>query len=125
MSYKRSGGQANHKPAVAVPVPPLGAADQAFFQSVINDVAPGWAVELQGICTDEASLILVPEGGEDELGPSFSVTRESYGFRLDQVQWDEMTELGIYASLREVLDTICHRLAFCADIICPDYVTIH
>jgi hypothetical protein len=125
MSYKRSSGQANHRTAVAVPAPPLGAADQAFFQSVIDDVAPGWAVELQGICADEASLILVPDGGEDDLGPSFCITRESYGLRLDQVQWDAMTEVGIYASLREVLDIICHRLAFHADTMRPGSVTIH
>ena len=125
MSYKRSGGQTNQKTAIAVPVPPLGVADQAFFQSVINDIAPGWIVELQGICADEASLILVPDGGEDQLGPSFCITRESYGLRLDQVQWDEMTEIGIYASLREVLDTVCHRLAFCAEVIRPGSVTVH
>jgi hypothetical protein len=125
MSYKRSSGETSPKTAIVVSVPPLGVADQAFFQSVINDVVPGWSVELDGICADQASLILVPDGGEDDLGPCFCVTRESYGFRIDQVQWDEMTEVGIYASLREVLDTICHRLAFQADTIRPGSVTIH
>jgi hypothetical protein len=125
MSYKRSSGQTSQKATVAVSVPPLGVADQAFFQAVINDVAPGWTVELDGICADEASLILVPDGGEDDLGPSFCITREGYGLRLDQVQWDAMTEVGIYASLREVLDIICHRLAFHADTMHPGSVTIH
>jgi len=125
MSYKRSSGQTNQKSAITVPAPPLGAADQAFFQSVINEVAPGWTVDLQAICLNDTSLILVPDGGEDQIGPSFSITRESFGFRLDQVQWDEMTEIGIYASLREVLDIICRRLAFCAGVIRPGSVTIH
>jgi hypothetical protein len=125
MSYKRSSGQTNRKTAIAVPLPPLGAADQAFFQSVMNEVAPGWTVELQGFCADEANLILLPDEGEDLNGPSFAVSRESYGFRVDQVQWDEMTEVGIYASLREVLDIICRRLAFCAGTARPGSVTLH
>jgi hypothetical protein len=125
MSYKRSSGQTNQKSAIAVPAPPLGVADQAFFQSVINGVAPGWTVDLEGICVNEASLILMPDGGEDQIGPSFSITREAYSFRLDQVQWDEMTEIGVYASLREVLDIICRRLAFCDGVVRPGSVTIH
>jgi hypothetical protein len=125
MSYKRSGDHTSQESAVAVTPAPLGMADQAFFQSVMAEVAPGWTVELHGFCADEANLILLPDGGEDLNGPSFAVSREGYGFRLDQVQWDEMTEIGIYASLREVLDVICRRLAFCAGTDRPESVTIH
>lgn len=125
MYYKRSSDQTSQEPAVAVPPPPLGMADQAFFQSVMTEVAPGWTVELQGFCADEANLILLPDGGEDLNGPSFVVNREGYGFRLDQVHWDEITEIGIYASLRDVLDLICRQPAFCAGTARPESVTIH
>nr|WP_294512533.1 hypothetical protein [uncultured Rhodopila sp.] len=125
MAYKRSSDQTSRKSAMAPNAPPpLGAAEAAIFRSVVSIVAPDWVVELHGICTDEASLIVVPESGEDLTGPSFSVSRESYGFKLDRVRWDVMTEIGLYSSLTDVLVAIRRQLEFCCR---SEYigVTIH
>ena len=42
-----------------------------------------------GICANEATLVVTPEDGDDETGPSFVISRETYGLRLDQVHWAE------------------------------------
>nr|WP_294519375.1 hypothetical protein [uncultured Rhodopila sp.] len=116
MAYKRSSDQTSRRSAIAPSAPPpLGSAEAALFQRVISAVAPDWVVELHGICADEASLIVVPESGEDIAGPSFSVSRESFGFKLDRVRWDVMTELGLYSSLTDVLVAIRRQLEFCCN----------
>ena len=111
MSHKRLSDQTSQESAVALKAPPLGSADLALLQDLIDEIAPAWTVELHGIRAEEASLILLPHGGDDLIGPSFLVTRESDGFRLDQVRWDEMTETGFYPSLIDVLEAIRWRLA--------------
>ena len=52
------------------------------------EIAPDWSVELQGICAEEATLVLMPDGGDDANGPSFVISQETFGFRMDQVHWD-------------------------------------
>src|SRR5208282_6525604 len=111
MAHKRLSAQTRPASAVALKAPPLGPADLALLQDLIDEIAPDWTVELHGICADEASLILLPDGGDDLIGPSFVVTRETCGFRLDQVRWDVMTEVGFYPSLIDVLAAIRCRLA--------------
>jgi len=111
MSHKRLSDRTSQKSAVALKAPPLGSADLALLQDLIDEIAPDWTVELHGICADEASLILLPDGGDDLIGPSFVVTRETDGFRLDQVRWDEMTEVGFYPSLIDILAAIRCQLA--------------
>ena len=44
-----------------------------------GEIAPDWAVELEGICDEEATLVVLPEGGDDAIGPSFVISRETYG----------------------------------------------
>ena len=80
----------------AAPVRPIGASDLDFVQRAMDEIAPQWSVELQGICVDEATLVLLPEDGDDAMGPSFLISRETCGFRLDQMQWDVLTELRVF-----------------------------
>jgi len=125
MSYRRLSDQKRQDSAVVLKAPLLGAADLVPVQDLIDEIAPDWTVELHGICADEASLILLPDGGDDLIGPSFVVTRETDGFRLDQVRWDEMTEVGLYPSLIDVLAAIRCRLTVGPDHVVPSMVTIH
>ena len=125
MSHKRLSDQTSQESAVALKAPPLGSADLALLQDLIDEIAPAWTVELHGIRAEEASLILLPHGGDDLIGPSFLVTRESDGFRLDQVRWDEMTETGFYPSLIDVLAAIRCRLAVGPGHVDPGMLTIH
>jgi hypothetical protein len=127
MAYKRSGDSANQKtaPSPKAPPQPLGSLELSLFRSVIGVIAPDWTVELHGFCAGEASLIVCPDNGEDLTGPSFAVTRDSYGFKLDRVHWDAMTEVGLYATLPDVLAAIRRELAFCSGVANSATVTIH
>jgi hypothetical protein len=127
MAYKRSSVPTNEKsvPAPKAPPQPLGSTELSLFRSVIGVIAPDWTVELHGFCADEASLILVPDSGEDLTGPSFAVSRESFGFKLDRVRWDVVTEVGLYSTLPDVLAAIRRELAFCADVANSGMMTIH
>jgi hypothetical protein len=125
MSVKRPGSQTGQDLAFTVQVRPIGDTELAFVQAALGEIAPDWSVELQGICADEATLVLLPEGGDDEMGPSFMISRETYGFRLDQIHWDVMTEFGVFASLNDVVGTLAARLAFYPDLAVPASVTLH
>jgi len=125
MSIKRPGAQLSPDLAFAVQIRPIGEADLAFVQIAMAEIAPDWSVELHGICAGEATLVLLPEGGDDTMGPSFLVSRESYGFRLDQVHWDVMTEFGVFGSLSDVVAVLAARLAVFPDLAVPASVTLH
>jgi hypothetical protein len=125
MSIKRYGFQTSRDLAFAVRVRRIGGADLALVQGAMAEIAPEWSVELQGICADEATLVLLPEDGDDAMGPSFMVSRETYGFRVDQVHWDVVTEIGVFASMNDVVDVLRLRLAFCIGLEAPASVTLH
>lgn len=124
-SIKRPAQMASHDTALNLRPLPLGARDLQIVKAMLADVAPDWSVELHGICSDEATLVVLPEDGEDALGPSFAITRESYGLRLDQLHWDELTELGVHASLKGVVDAMAQVLVDWLDFAPPPSVTIH
>ena len=44
-------------------------------------------------------------------GPSFVISREGFGFKLDQLHWDEMHELGTYSALADVVTAVEMRLS--------------
>jgi hypothetical protein len=110
---------------LAAQVPALGDADLIYMQRAIAEIAPDWAVELEGICAEEATLVVVPDDGDDASGPSFVVSRETYGLRVNQVHWDVVTEVGVFASLTDVITALQVRLAFCIDMAVPASVTLH
>ena len=125
MSIKRLSQLSSQDSTFSVPIRPLGNADLALVQGAMAEFAPEWSVELHGICADEATLVLLPEGGDDAMGPSFLVSRETYGFRLDQVHWDVLTEFGVFASLDDVVTALGARLAFFPGMAIPASVTLH
>jgi hypothetical protein len=103
----------------------IGHAEYLFVQMAMADIARQWSVELLGASADDSTLVLVPEDGDDAVGPSFMICRESYGFRLDQVHWDTVTEIGIFASIGDVVDTLRTRLAHWSRLVAPSSVTLH
>ena len=111
MSIRRPGYPANSEPALAVPVQPIGGADLDYMRRMLADIAPSWTAELEGICADEATLVLLPEDGDDANGPSFMISQENYLYRLDQVHWDVMTEFGSFASIADLVIVLRVRLA--------------
>ena len=110
MSLKRSSQATIQKPPTAMPTRLLGLAEKRFVEDALSEVAPDWSVDLDGVCDHDASLILLPEGGDDEMGPSFVISRECVGFRLDQLHWDQMREVGTYPALADVISAVQGRL---------------
>ena len=106
MRVKRSTVAAVREPVIPVQTQPLGLADLRFVRNAIDSFAPDWTAELAGICADEATVVVVPESGDDTTGPSFVISRDSFSYRLDQVHWDTMNELGNYANLTEVMAAV-------------------
>jgi hypothetical protein len=125
MSIKRRFEHISLVATFAAPVPPLGDTDLALVQRAMAEIAPDWAVALESICADETTLVLVPDDGDDRSGPSFVISREAYGLRVDQVHWDEVTEIGVFASLTDILQVLRLRLAFFIDSTVPASATIH
>lgn len=104
---------------------PLGNADLQLAQRVVAGTSLDWSVELHGICDDQASLIVVPQDGDDAIGPTFAITRDACGLRLDQLHWDELTEIGLFASLHDALDATVNLLGAWTGCGLPTTVTIH
>jgi hypothetical protein len=99
--------------------------DLQIVEAMLADIAPQWSVELHGTSAEDTSLIILPEDGEDSLGPSLMISREDYGLRLDQIHWDELTEMGTFSTLGDVVDAIAGILQTYSDFKLPASVTIH
>jgi hypothetical protein len=125
MSSKRISQQPSLKPPFAGQMPPLSYGDLICLQFALGEIAPDWSADLQGICADEAALVVLPRGGDDGFGPTFLISREAYGFRLDQVHWDMMTEVGLFASLYELVIALQPRLAFNFILGAPASTALH
>lgn len=97
----------------------------AAVRQAIAYIAPDWSVELEGAGAEDATLVVLPEDGDDSTGPSFIVTREAGGFRVDQLHWDSLTEVGMFSSLSDVTETLRLRLAFCSGGVPMAAATLH
>lgn len=125
MPIKRRFDQFSPETACPAPVPPLGEVDLALVKRAIAEIAPDWAVALEGICADEANLVLVPDDGDDRSGPSFVISRNRCGLRVDQVHWDVVTEVGVFDLLHHAVEVLRLRLVSYIDITVPAFATLH
>ncbi|HET6606031.1 MAG TPA: hypothetical protein VFG62_05150 [Rhodopila sp.] len=124
-AFKRAiPGSSNMNPLALTPAA-FTSRDLQIVEAMLADIAPQWSVELHGISAEDTSLIILPEDGEDALGPSLMISREDYGLRLDQIHWDELTEIGTFSVLAEVVGAIARILQNYSDFKLPASVTIH
>ncbi|MBS0638564.1 MAG: hypothetical protein U1E70_13615 [Acetobacteraceae bacterium] len=124
MTVKRSSVAAPQSIAV-LQTEPLGLAGLRYVRDALAEFAPEWSVELGGICTEEATLIVVPEGGDDLAGPSFIVSRANFGYRLDLVHWDRMQSIGLFPDLADVMVALQQRLSFDVARLHAEQATLH
>jgi hypothetical protein len=110
---------------LALPPAAFSGRDLQIVEAMLADIAPQWSVELHGISVEDTSLIILPEDGEDAHGPSLMISREDYGLRLDQIRWDELTEIGTFPTLGDAVDAIARILQDYSDFKLPVSVTIH
>lgn len=98
-------------PLMARRAEPIGHAALTTVADVISVVAPAWSVELSQAFFGESNLVIMPEDADDAVGPTFVIYRDKGGFCLDQVQWDDTSAIGIYASLPAATDAVVLMLA--------------
>jgi hypothetical protein len=125
MSRKRHLDPASGTAPCAAPVRWLVQADVTLVQRSIADIAPEWTVELHGLCAEEATLVLLPEGGDDAMGPSFLISQDGTGYLVDQVHWDLVSEIGIFPSLAAAMAAVCACLGLYIAGDAPRPYTLH
>ncbi|HVY15773.1 MAG TPA: hypothetical protein VHB27_11110 [Rhodopila sp.] len=122
---KRPGSVVSRTAPVAITPSPITLRDLLVVEAMLADVAPRWVVEMHGVEIDDTSLIVVPEDGEDMIGPSFIISTHKHGYQLDRVHWDKMTEVGGFISLTAAAEAVARVLREYAGTGRPPSVTIH
>jgi hypothetical protein len=87
---------------------------------LLADIAPGWSAELNCTGPDESTIVVLPEGANDLIGPVFVLQRSLGGVQLDQFRWDEYRKLGGFRSLDLALAALRARLVPLAARPAPD-----
>ena len=82
---------------------PIGYNDLCLVADAIADVAPDWTVELSCAFPGDANIVIMPEGADDLIGPTFLVYQDRNSFHLDQFQWDILNCVGDYSCLRDAV----------------------
>jgi hypothetical protein len=78
--------------------------------AMLAQAAPGWSAELTSSSPGESTIVVLPEGADDRLGPTFVLYRSGARVHLDQVRWDEYRELGGFDCLDQALTALRVRL---------------
>ncbi len=84
--------------------------DLDLVLALLTEVAPDWSAELNCSSLDESTIVVLPEGANDLIGPAFVLHRSQGRVRLDQFRWDEYRELGGFHSLDLALAALRTRL---------------
>jgi hypothetical protein len=70
---------------------------------LLAEIAPGWSAELNHASHDETTIVAIPEGADDRVGPAFVLHRSNGRVRLDQFRWDEYRQLGEFEAFKDCL----------------------
>jgi hypothetical protein len=105
-------------PARAEPFPDCSGAGPAVLtwddldvvHAALAEMAPRWTAELNQTGPDETTIVVMPEGANDLIGPTFILHRDRGRVQLDQFRWDEYRKLGGFRSLDEALSAMRVRL---------------
>ncbi len=89
----------------------LGERELALLSAAVVDIAPDWSVELCGTDTHDRSLLVMPEGADDMIGPTFMIHAVNGAIRLDQLRFDDIQILAERAHLSEIIHILRVRLA--------------
>jgi hypothetical protein len=87
---------------------------------LLTEIAPGWSAELNHASPDESTIVIIPEGANDLIGPAFVLHRSNGRVQLDQFRWDEYRKLGGFRSLDDALRALRARLVPLVNQSAPD-----
>jgi hypothetical protein len=88
--------------------------------ALLAEIAPGWSAELNHASVDESTIVVVPEGANDLIGPAFVLTRTRAGVELSQFRWDEFRKLGDFLFLNGALTAMAARIVPLVSRVVPD-----
>jgi hypothetical protein len=108
MSYQASAEPFRERQGGASNV--LTSADLDVVRAELTKIASRWTAELNQSGPDEATIVVMPEGANDMIGPAFVLHRSRGGVQLDQFRWDEYRKLGGFRGLDEALAAMRARL---------------
>lgn len=103
----------------------VGEPELALVTDAVADIAPDWSVELSGADSLDRCLLVMPEGADDALGPTFLLHVANAGFRLDQLRFDEITPIAEGSDLPEIMAILRSRLAGLTLVTLPMRVSRH
>ena len=106
-------------PALARPLPERDGDEPALLtwddldvvQRLLTELAPGWSAQLNQASPDESTIVVIPEGANDLIGPAFVLHRSGGRVHLDQFRWDEYRKLGGFRSLDDALPALRARIS--------------
>jgi hypothetical protein len=78
--------------------------------AMLAEVAPDWSAELNQAGPDESTIVVLPKGASDLIGPAFVLHRIRGRVHLDQFRWDEYRKLGGFRCLDDALVPLRARL---------------
>ena len=84
--------------------------DRDVIAAFVSEIVPNWSVELNQTSADDSTIVVMPEGANDLLGPAFVLHRISGFVHLDQFHWDEYRKLGRFGKLDDALAAMRERL---------------
>src|SRR5580658_1533865 len=77
--------------------------DLDLVVTLLAEVAPDWSAELNQASPDESTIVVLPKGANDLIGPAFVLHRIRGRVHLDQFRWDEYRKLGGFRYLADAL----------------------
>lgn len=84
--------------------------DLDAVHALLAETAPGWTAELNQSALDESTVVVLPPGANDIVGPAFILYWAEGRVRLDQFRWDEYRKLGSFATRDQALAAMTARL---------------
>ena len=89
----------------------LGGHALALVAAMVDGVAPDWSVEMAGDSDADSSIVVMPLGADDRLGPTFIIRHADGAVHLDEMQWDECHHAATVPTVRHAADSLRARLA--------------
>lgn len=89
----------------------LGGNDLALVSEMVELIAPDWSVEMAGDCLADRSVVVMPPGADDRLGPTFIIRHVGTSVHIDAMQWDECEHVSTVPTVRHAVDSLRARFA--------------
>ncbi|MGE4046662.1 MAG: hypothetical protein AB7F35_17515 [Acetobacteraceae bacterium] len=100
----------------------LGRRDLSFVAEAVAAVVSDWSVEFAGASDEDAVVVVMPDGADDKVGPTFMLRRTGAAVELEQVHWDQHANVATLPTLTDAVRSLQAHL--CA-LTSPTYRTRH